>query len=794
MRPRAESVKSQCTDNSPTCHTSDCPGTDASAVEFCRGARWRGGWIGALVRIATVAAALVVPSGGGQAIAVSGDEGAMSRVCTGADGAVVEVTGISAGLGLADVRVRLEPALVAGIPLLVVRLGDDPTETVEVPMQSVVGGAEQAVFAARVCLSELAEGEGPKGGMPESERRFGTLRYSVRVVDADTSGRVLREFGPFEASTAPATGEPTPDWAKGCVWYQVFPERFRNGNPGNDPTGLDFFRKRWTSDWKSVDADELEAEWLRAAGRDMPVPVPRRRTRGQLDNVMHDRRYGGDLQGLVEKLEELKELGVDAIYLNPIFHAASLHKYDASDYRHIDPTLAHPGNPSDAERNNRLGEGLDPESWVWTPADRYFVDVLLVEARSRGMRVIIDGVWNHVGLEFWAFRDVMEHGAGSRYAAWFNAKFADAERFPAWATDPLDLRPGRLISWKSWGGGGRNGGLPELARDPNRDRQRLLPEIETHIWQVTSRWMDPNGDGDPSDGVDGWRLDVVPDVPMPFWVAWRDHVKSINPDAVLHCEVWFDAKDYFANRAFDGQMNYPFAMPLVRWLCGEPNATSERLAASLDRAFKHAPQTDLAQMNLLMSHDTDRLLSRLANPGFDYDQGAQMTARDTRYDDSRPAEHVHDLSVLACAIQATFAGAPMIYNGDELGMYGADDPDCRKPLAWPDLGSFENPDESGRPDIRERYRAWLSLRRDAEVGPTLRYGSLRLLQSGDPDVLLFERELNGCRVRVIANRSASAREHAGWVPPGARRKFVRSHDEPTKIAPRTADVWVISPD
>lgn len=684
-------------------------------------------------------------------------------------GGRVRVQPISGGLGLADVSVEMSEAGPA--PVLVVRSDGERSPTNNVPMRRVPESADAASDPAARFVARLRTG-GP------------AVAFRVRLGDG------AGEAGPFEFSTAPDADDATPDWAKGCVWYQIFPERFRNGNRDNDPRGQAFFRKPWTSRWHGVDADELESAWSRAWARPFSRGLSRSRPRGQLDNVVFDRRYGGDLQGIVEKLDELHDLGVDALYLNPIFHAQSLHKYDASDYRHIDPTLGHPGTPSAAELENRLGETLDPSTWVWTEADRYFIDVLLVEARKRGMRVVIDGVWNHVGTDFWAFRDVLERGAASPYASWFEARFADPQTYPGWLNDPADLRPGALVGWKSWGGGGRNGGLPELARDAARGRQRLLPEIEAHIWSVTQRWMDPNGDGDPSDGIDGWRLDVVPDMPTPFWQAWRNHVKRINPDAVLHCEVWFDAKDYFEARAFDGQMNYPFAMPMIRWLSGEAGMPSDRLAAALERAFQHPARHDLVQMNLLMSHDTDRLVSRLANPGREYDQGAQMSARGTGYNDRKPEERYYDLSVLGVAIQSTYMGAPMVYNGDELGMYGADDPDCRKPMPWSDQGALEDPDEAGRADVRERYRDWLRLRRDPRIGDVLRYGRVDLVASEDPDVLVFDRSLNGQVVRVIANRGSREVGRAKWIPPGAERVEVGGTGDSQVVGARSAGVWV----
>ncbi len=569
---------------------------------------------------------------------------------------------------------------------------------------------------------------------------------SFRLALSDANGqRVLGE--PIRADAQPAAGAATPDWSKGAVWYQIFVERFRNGNPKNDPRPPAFYPAPWTGDWSRVSPEELELARARAAEAPFPTSLNPRRRGGQLGNVLNARRYGGDLEGVVEKLDELQDLGVTAIYLNPIFEAHSHHKYDASDFRHIDPGFAGDGR-SDAETESLAGETADPDTWIRTAADRYFFEVLIPEVRRRGMRIVLDGVWNHVGTRFWAFQDVVARGSASPYRDWFQCSFATESDYPEWKAHELDVRPGRLVQWKSWGD--RNGNLPEFARD--RRSGRLHPEVEHHIWAVTRRWTSV---------TDGWRLDVVPDVPLPFWRAWSDHARGINPDAALFCEVWFDARDYFSppedagigrDRVFDGQMNYPFAFAAVRWLAGEPDTPSGRLVERLERVFSHAPQIDLVQMNLLGSHDTERLASMLANPGREYDQPSANRA----YNDARPGPEIYRRVLLAATLQALHLGSPMIYNGDEYGMFGADDPHCRKPVPWPDLGPQAEPDAAAAPGLRDGFRRWLRLRSDPEIGPVLRYGAIRYLDSGSPDVLAFTRDLNATRVLCILNRSGHA--------------------------------------
>ncbi len=677
---------------------------------------------------------------------------------------VHEFVPISGGLGLADIAITVPSGTLArGDVVVTLATGGDGA-----------GPRAIAIEAPLVRMEVLADEPGAKGATERwlarvhaAPRRWdgaSPITYSIRLMPSAGSPAPPPRpmmLGPFTDDPEPPAHLRTPDWAKGTVWYQIFPERYRNANPANDPMkvfGAEFFNPGWTSDWYGVSPDELDHHRASAWGKLPREGVDTGRRGGQFYNVVFNRRYGGDLEGVVEKLDELADLGVTGIYFNPVFHARSLHKYDASDYRHIDPTLAGNGEHGLAQSSQSVArpphpESEDPTTWTWSSADRFLVDVLLPEAHKRGIRVILDGVWNHVGLDFWAFRDVMERGKGSAFAAWFDARFVPED--PAGLAEyqrtypQLDIRPGALIAWNAWNR--RNGTLPIFSRSR---AGKFHPGVEAHIWGVTRRWMDPNGDGDPSDGIDGWRLDVVPDVPMPFWNAWRGLVKSINPDAVLIAEVWFDAKDYFEGRAFDAQMNYPFAMPAVDWLGMRPGVTSERLSRRLTSALSHRPQVDLAQMNLLASHDTERLASMLNNPNRDYDQQGGPVSN-PKYRTTRPTPEVYDRVVLGVALQATYPGSPSVYYGDEYGMHGADDPDCRKPLPWPDLGHMANPDDNAVPGLRERFRAWLRLRSDPQVGPVFRYGLVRHVDTGSPDVFAFERRLNDEAVIVVLNRGGS---------------------------------------
>ena len=525
----------------------------------------------------------------------------------------------------------------------------------------------------------------------------------------------------------------TPSWALGAVWYNIFPERFDNGNPGNDQGWPHGTRLPWTQDWFEVTADEFESSANRAIAFAPRYTDDGSRQRPPLHDTVFERRFGGDLQGVERRLDHIRQLGATVIWFCPIFDSTSLHKYDAADHRHIDPALGHPGTPDRGDRTF----AADPEAWEWTPADRYFVDRFLPAAKSRGLRVVLDGVWNHVGLAHPTFQSVLSQGNDSPYASWYH--------FGVGAT-------GRVNTWQAWDR--VNGGLPEF-RQTEGD---LVPGVREHVFDVTRRWMDPNGDGEPDDGIDGWRLDVANEVGLAFWSAWRAHVRSINPEATLVGELWFDAREYFEGKAFDAQMNYPLAYPLIEWLGGSDTMTTERLLPELDRVFSHEAATDLAQVNLLGSHDTARFVSKMMNPILDYDRGAGLS--DSGYDRGEPDADAYAKLELAYAVLTALPGSPMVYAGDELGLWGADDPENRKPLVWP-----------GDQHLAERIGSLLRLRQDAEVGRVLRFGASRWWAEGA--VLFVERQLGPTRVRLAANPTERAVTFSGGEIAGFSYRIAR---------------------
>ncbi len=529
-----------------------------------------------------------------------------------------------------------------------------------------------------------------------------------------------------------ASEERSVPWYTGVVWYQIFPERFRNGDPSNDPTPADagitnypgWRISSWTADWYEL------TDWERARSE-------------KFYNIVFDRRYGGDLQGILEKLDYLEGLGVGAIYLNPIFESPSLHKYDASMYRHVDNNF---GPAPDRDRKIWAAEKPDdPTTWRWTSADSLFL-ALVQEAHARGMRVIIDGVFNHVGDTFWAFQDVRRNGPESPYASWFEIKRWDDPNTPQ---DEFDY-----ACW--WG----VRTLPEWREDDHGivDGPRQL------IFAITRRWMDPNGDGDPSDGVDGWRLDVPENVDPDFWVEWCSYVRSLNPEAYTTGEIWGDATDWLRGDRFTAVMNYAWAQAVVSYFV---NRERKITASEFDRRLAGIRARYLERVlhvlqNLIDSHDTDRLASMVVNPDRDFDRD-NSPRWNPRYDVRKPRDDEWQLVRLVVLFQMTYVGSPMIYYGDEAGMWGADDPDDRKPMVWPEM-SFA--DETHHPlpghtrprdpvffdrELHHWYRRLIHLRNRHRV---FRRGGYRTLLADDErDLFAFERALDEEQAIVVLNRS-----------------------------------------
>ena len=353
-----------------------------------------------------------------------------------------------------------------------------------------------------------------------------------------------------------------PEWAEQAVWYYIFPDRFRNGDPSNDPRpGPNTFQNG------SV---ETHPTWTERPFR--PGSGDGSDMRGGNDF------FGGDLEGVIQGLDHMADLGITALYMTPIFTAASNHKYDTGDYRNVDPAF---GSNADFERLTR-------------------------EAGRRGIRVVVDASFNHTGrdsLYFDRYGKYPSLGALDGGEVRTNSPFADWYRLDPTQADPDD----RYSGWA----GARD--LPELNDASPSFRDFAFGADDS----VTRLWLDR--------GASGWRMDVAPWVPDDFWRDWRTALKTRDPNALTIAETWFDASKYFLGDSFDGTMNYIFRNTALDIAGGGDVAGNYRNIELMRELYPAASLR--ASMNLLSTHDTARSLWLLGDQGGDPDRTAAAKRR-----------------------------------------------------------------------------------------------------------------------------------------------------------------------
>ena len=425
-----------------------------------------------------------------------------------------------------------------------------------------------------------------------------------------------------------------PDWAQDAVCYQVFVDRFRNGNQANDPPGI--------CDWRSQ---------------------PNLCTR-----------LGGDLDGVTDALPYLHDLGVTMLYLTPIFLAPSGHKYDTSDYYKIDPEFG------DLASLRRLSAG----------------------AHSRGMRVILDGAFNHCGTDFFAFQSLVQDGANSPYRDWF---YVDS--FPITTNPPNYETFGSAI--------------------PNMPKLRLShPEVRQYFVDVAAFWVREAG-------IDGWRLDVANEIDPLFVREMRTAIRAINPETYIVGEIWHSAEPWLRGDIYDGVTAYPWRDAGLAFFSGW-RSDAAWMEGQLTKHFNSARVEGLrSSLNLLGSHDTPRYLELM---GGDFGKAR-----------------------LLVAYQMTSPGIPQIYYGDEVGMRGWSDPECRRGMVW-DPATRNN-------EMLGYYKYLIGLR---QQHPALRRGEFRSLWNhpGDPFWAMLRLHKSG-NVLVAFNSAWDERVvelPGGWLRAG----------------------------
>ena len=437
----------------------------------------------------------------------------------------------------------------------------------------------------------------------------------------------------------------TPDWVKNAVFYQIFPDRF-----AKSPATI---KGQWqASTYEGWDATPTLQGYK-----------------------------GGNLWGVIDKLDYLQDLGINAIYFTPIFQSASNHRYHTHDYYEVDPILG--GNVA--------------------------FDALIKAAHSKNIKVVLDGVFNHASRGFFFFNDILENGPHSPWLDWF--KIID------W---PLSAYDGdKPANYEGWVG---NRALPEFNHDN--------PQVKEYIMQIAEYWL--------YKGIDGWRLDVPNEVEAPgFWQEFRDRVKAVNPEAYIVGEIWGDASPWLEGTQFDGVMNYRFTEPTIAFAGGEnylpeycqhelrpyPPISGVEYAARIKSLLEQYDwEIQLTQLNLLDSHDTPRILTTV---GEDY----------------------HSF-MLATVLLMTFPGAPSIFYGDEVGLPGGKDPDCRRTFPQPENWNVE---------LLKAHKELIALRHQY---PSLRTGKYKTLYA-DQHVYVFARILADEEV-VIAVNTDNKQAHANF--------------------------------
>ncbi|HLO84519.1 MAG TPA: glycoside hydrolase family 13 protein [Nostocaceae cyanobacterium] len=440
----------------------------------------------------------------------------------------------------------------------------------------------------------------------------------------------------------------TPDWVKHAVFYQIFPDRFARSVPAHQNWLLNVPLEDWNA-----------------------------------PPTIHGYK-GGNLWGIIEKLDYLQDLGINAIYLNPIFTSASNHRYHTLDYYQVDPLLG---------------------------GDEAFIN-LLKAAHDRNIKVVLDGTFNHASRGFYFFNDLLENGSNSPWVDWF--------KITGWPLAPYDgSRPANYISWHGIRA------LPEFNTNN--------PAVREYIMRVGEYWIKL--------GADGWRLDSADYIKTPgFWQEFRERVKAINPEAYIVGEIPMYASEWLDGTQFDGVSSLPFLNATTAFIVGArqvkghlaeyappPPADAAKYGEEINQLLQLYPwEIQLTQLNGINNHDTARLIDVAGG--------------------DRPSLYLATLLLL------TFPGAPCIYYGDEVGLTGSYDPDCRKGFPTP---------EHWDQDILEYHRQLIKLRHNY---PALRIGTYQTLYA-QGQVYIFTRRLEA-QILVVAvnagNKTAKVSIQPSW--------------------------------
>ncbi len=538
-----------------------------------------------------------------------------------------------------------------------------------------------------------------------------TVKYYFMAYDDDDAvafnrlGCVENAQEEYDFSFVP--GFKVPDWAKGAVFYQIFTDRFFNGEKSNDVEDNEYYytggHSRKITDWDKP-PEELDVNCF----------------------------YGGDLQGVRQKLDYLQGLGVEAVYFNPLFVSPSNHKYDTQDYDHIDPHIA--VIEDDLEHSMQFWEhnnGYAPKyiKRVISPknlekSNEYFAE-LVKELHRRGMRVVIDGVFNHCG----SFNKWMDREGVYLYKEGYEEKGAYQSADSPYRSYFRFKKKEAHSEYEGWWGFQT---LPKLDYEHS-------PELVEFILSTGAKWV-----SEPF-GVDGWRLDVAADLGHSvkfnhkFWQMFRKRVRSANPEAFIFAEHYGDPQGWFNGKEWDSVMNYDAFMEPVTWFLTGMEKHSESFDGSklwdgnafFESMFKNMskfprPALDSA-LNQLSNHDHSRFLTR-----------TNGTVGTLKTSGSQSAGYNVDLSVMALGvlIQMTWPGSPGIYYADEAGQVGWTDPDSRRTYPWGNENKL----------LISYHKDVIALRKDIHC---LKTGSIKNLDAGNGYIIYGRFDGEDCAAVII---------------------------------------------
>ncbi len=416
-----------------------------------------------------------------------------------------------------------------------------------------------------------------------------------------------------------------PEWAKSAVMYQIFPDSFATSHRSHDC----------------------------------------KPKTGEYEGYKLTTKLGGNIRGIIENIDYLVDLGINVVYLNPVFVAHSYHKYDTIDYKHIDPAF-----------------GTDEE-----------FKMLVQELHKNGIRVVLDGVYNHTGIRFFAYQDILKNQENSKYKDWYYDM-------------PLPLLPDFKSDYACFA---YVKAMPKLNTGN--------PEVAEYFAEVGKYWIEKFD-------IDGWRLDVANEIDKAFWRTYKKAIRSVKKDAIMLAEVWEDAQNWQVYDEFDSAMNYRFVNLCREFFADRVIGAGDFASVFNESLMRYPTPVSYAQMNLLDSHDVSRFVSLCSD---------------------RP-----ELLKLAAVVQMTLPGMPGIFAGDERAMTGITEDEYRRPFVWDDDG--KNCDYVAcRPgDMTAFYKEQIALRRSHKA---LTEGRVRFIPTGNESVLAYERYVDEEKVCVWVNNS-----------------------------------------